>query len=306
MQSVESVTVLINPAAASHQAKHSWATVAPLFEELFSGRDCTTVATKSREHTIEIAATATTDLIIVVGGDGTVHDVLQGLMQRPREERPALSIVPIGSGNDYAKTLGIPEDSRRALEAISGGRRASIDVGRCNEHFFLETLSFGVDAAIAFKTEEARLTNKSRGFRLYAGAAIGVILKELKAHAVRLTSDTGKTIEDDLLICAIQIGQTYGGGFIVAPKAVTNDGLLDICLGAKMSVPNALYHMALLARGKHENSPKFRTFKAQSVIVDLEEEIPTQFDGEFLTGKHFEIECLQNAIDVLVPQNSKL
>jgi YegS/Rv2252/BmrU family lipid kinase len=306
MQSIETITVIINPAAASNQGRRSWAALSTRFEALFNSYDCTIVEPVSREKTIETAATAQADLIIAVGGDGTVHDVAQGLMQRPRAERPVLTVVPVGSGDDYAKSLGIPADPRRALDAISSGRRVAIDVGRCNESYYLETLSFGVDAAIALKTEEVRLTSKSRGFFLYAKAAISTIIHELKSHRFRILVSSGELIDKKLLICAIQIGPTYGGGFIVAPKAVTDDGLLDISMGSEMSTLNALYHLVLLSRGKHESSPRFRALVTQSVTIDLDTEVPTQFDGERLTGTHFEIECIQNALDVLVPQNSKL
>lgn len=306
MQSIKRVIVLINPTAASHQAKCSWEAIVPRFELLFSGYECTVVETESREHTIEIAATTPNDLIIAVGGDGTIHDVLQGLMRRSRDERPVLSVVPIGSGNDYARTLGIPSDPGEAIEALSGGRRVSIDVGRCNDSYFLETLSFGVDAAIALRTEKVRLVTKQRGILLYMRSAVSTIIHELKSHKIRLVTDTGITLDKKLLICAIQIGPTYGGGFIVAPKAVTNDGLLNISMGSEMSIPNALYHMILLSCGKHEKSSKFIPLIAKSITLDLEAEVPAQFDGEKLTGTHFEIECLQTAIDLIVPANSKL
>jgi YegS/Rv2252/BmrU family lipid kinase len=306
MRSIDAITVLVNPAAATNRGKHSWAAVSARFDALFDGYECTVIETTSRAQTIETAATAKTDLIISVGGDGTVHDIAQGIMRRPREDRPALTVIPIGSGNDYAKTLGIPSDPQGALEAIATGRRVAIDVGRCNGEYYLETLSFGVDAAIALQTEEMRLTTKTRGFFLYARSAISVIIRELKAHRFHITTEAGETVDDDLLICAVQIGPTYGGGFIVTPGAVTDDGLLDVCMGREMGTVNALYHLALLSRGKHEGSARFRTLTARSLTIDLETEVPAQFDGERLIGTHFEIECVERAIDVLVPQNSKL
>jgi YegS/Rv2252/BmrU family lipid kinase len=306
MQSIETITVLINPAAATNQGEHSWAMLSPRFDALFNSYGCSVIEPASRAEAVEFAARADTDLIIAVGGDGTLHDVAQGLMQRPRAERPALTVVPIGSGNDYAKTLGIPSDPRRALEAISTGRRVAIDVGRCNDSYYLETLSFGVDAAIALNTEEVRLTTKTRGFLLYARTAVSTIIHELKPHRFHITTSAGETIDKNLLICAVQIGPTYGGGFIVAPKAVTDDGLLDISMGSEMSTVNALYHLALLSRGKHEKSPKFDALVVPSLTIDLECEIPTQFDGERVCGTHFEIECIRRALDVVVPRGSKL
>jgi YegS/Rv2252/BmrU family lipid kinase len=301
MKSVERVTVLLNPAAANGSGKHSWAHLRLRFEALFSGYKCQVVESKSVEHGIELGATAHADLLISAGGDGTINAIAQGMMQRPRDERPMLAMLPIGSGNDLARTLGIPRDPRRALEALSSGRRATIDVGRCNKNVFLETLSFGVDAAIALKTVELRKTSNRRGILLYASAAIPALIHDLKPHRFCIQTDKGQAVEDDLLICAVQNGPSYGGGFVIAPGAHINDGELNVCLALDTSTLAALRALALIARGRHEHLPFIRTMTARALTIDLEQELPAQCDGEPLCGTHFEIELVAGALDVLVP-----
>jgi YegS/Rv2252/BmrU family lipid kinase len=306
MRSVEHVLVLVNPVAANNSAPRVWARLAPRFEELFADYTHTAVETQSRQHTIELGANTDADLIISIGGDGTIHDIAQGVMHRPRDERPLLGVVSLGSGNDYARTLGIPSNPLRALEALRTGTRLRADVGRCNETIFLETLSFGVDAAIAFKTVELRERTKSSGLPLYARAAVSCILHDLKTHRFTITLDGGEPLDRELLICAIQNGPTYGGGFRISPGARIDDGLLNLCTASNASKPYALYALALIARGAHERLPIISTSTARRLTVELAREIPTQCDGEMLRGTRFEIEILPDAIDVLVPRDSAL
>jgi YegS/Rv2252/BmrU family lipid kinase len=302
VNSVNSVLVLVNPAAANNSGHSLWRHLIPRFTALFSSHEYRIVETTSSEHNIEISASANVDLIISAGGDGTAHDIAQGLMQRAREDRPAFAVIPIGSGNDFAKTLGIPTNPRRALEAISQGKRTSIDVGRCNDSVFLESLSFGVDAAIVYRTVEMRKTTKSRGFLLYARAAVSAIIHELKPHRFAISLDGQETLDKKLLICAIQNGPTYGGGFRIAPNARPDDGHFDICMATNASKPYALYALTRIAGGTHEKLPIIQTSTAHRLTIDLEHEIPAQYDGEFLTGTHFEVELLPSAVDVILPR----
>jgi YegS/Rv2252/BmrU family lipid kinase len=302
MRSVNSILVLVNPTAANNSGHQLWAQLIPRFEALFSSYSRTVVETRSAEHNVELGATANADLIISVGGDGTIHDIVQGIMRRPRDERPLLTMLPIGSGNDFARTLGMPSNSRRALETIAEGRRATIDIGRCNKTFFLETLSFGVDAAIALKTVKMRKTTKSRGTLLYVRAAVSAIINDLKPHRFSITTDEG-TIDEGLLICAIQNGPTYGGGFRITPSARADDGILDICMASSVNRLYALYAMTLIARGRHERLPVIRTLTTRRMTVRLDQEIPTQCDGEPLYGTDFGIELLPGALDVILSRD---
>jgi diacylglycerol kinase family enzyme len=339
LKPINSILVLVNPAAANNTGHSLWGRLIPRFEALFSSYDRKIVETQSAEHNIELATTTDADLIISVSGDGTVHDIVQGIMRRPREERPALTMVPIGTGNDIARTLNIPLNPQRALEAISTGRPVATDVGRCNDTFFLETLSFGIDAAIALKTVEMRKTIKTRGFLIYVRAAISAILHELKSHHFTITADgaraggdglsdekggtandaggiaggvgnattsvtDGTIIDENLLICAIQNGPTYGGGFRITPNAHASDGMLNVCMATDINRLYALYVLSLVARGKHEHLPIVRSLTARRMTVDLDQELPAQCDGERLRGTHFEIELIPGAIDTLIPRST--
>ena len=300
MDSINKILVLLNPSASDNSGRQIWEQLQARFESLFSAYDYEILETQSSGHNIELGATSGADLIISVSGDGTVHDIAQGILQRPREKRPALTMLPIGSGNDFARTLGIPLDPQQALEAISGGRLVAMDVGRCNEVYFLETLSFGIDAAIAIGTEEKRKTTKRRGLTLYASVAVPAIIKELRKHRFAFTVDGGPPQEEDFVIFAIQNGPTYGGGFRIAPKALADDGLLNACMATNTNRLYALYVLSLIAKGRHEGLSIIRTLTAHQLSIDVDEEVPVQSDGEALQGTHFDIEILPKALDVLI------
>ncbi|MDR1713872.1 MAG: diacylglycerol kinase family lipid kinase [Coriobacteriales bacterium] len=357
IEGVNSIVVLINPAAGNGKAHKSWGHLRAHFEECFgaitgegaaseaqgghggvlidtSGRSsagdgegaapeaqggppATTmpftgnvsaaaaprinvIETQSRQHAIELGATLDCGLIISVSGDGAVHDIAQGVLARPRAERPALTVIPVGSGNDYAKALGIPQDPYHAITVLGQGHLRTVDAGRCNSNFFLNTLSFGIDAAIAAKTHELRKSTGSSGFYLYAHAAIISIMRELHTHHLRLELD-GQVREEDVLICAVQNGPTYGGGFRIAPQADISDGRFDVCYALDASIPKALYALTRIARGTHENLDIVRTATAANITLDFKHEVPAQCDGEPLSASHFEVEMLPQALEALVP-----
>ena len=300
MKSIKRILVLVNPTASDHAGRQVWAALLPRFQQLFSSYDYEVQETQSKEHCIELGATTTADLVISVSGDGAVHDIAQGIMARPQEERPALTVVPVGSGNDFARTLGLPAEPHQAIEAIRKGRRMAFDVGRCNDTYFLETLSFGIDAAIAVNTYEKRKTTTHRGFMLYAGVAVSSIIHDLRKHHFTYRVDGGPPIQEDFVIFAIQNGPTYGGGFKVAPAALPHDGLFNVCQALDTKKIYALYTLAKMAGGKHEALPIIRTMTARSLDIELDQQVPVQVDGEALSGTHFDIEMCPQALDVIV------
>ena len=157
----ERILLIANPAAQRGNGKEAADTASRMLSEWLSvdtgSLEC--VFTERPRHAIELAAAASTDrydVVVALGGDGVVHEVANGLMQLPAEKRPTFGLIPVGSGNDYARTLGISEKLTEALGQLVAGARRIHDVGVCNGEYFVETLSFGLDAAIALDTVERR------------------------------------------------------------------------------------------------------------------------------------------------------
>lgn len=273
--------------------------------------------TRSPLDAVEMAAhAADMDTVIALGGDGLIHEVVNGLMAIDDRDRPRLGIIPMGSGNDFARTLGSTFNKPQvALGEIFSGHVRKLDLGlvRSNDvpmgpagtdgTYFMETLSFGLDAAIAIDTTFRRAAGTNQeGSTLFLTSSIKMVAAGSSGYPSQLIIEDD---EQDLLtvILAVQIGPTYGGGFRVCPAASPVDGLLDVCYNVRKPwMPHMLALLALLRFGRHTRSRMLRLEKTERLIVDFPDRpAPCQIDGEELLGSHFEIEVVPQALDVIVP-----
>ena len=143
--------LIVNPAARHGET----AKLVPVIDKLLQDHPHDTAITAHTGHAAELArAAADCDLVIAAGGDGTVHEVLNGLMTIPEESRPALAVLPTGSGNDTRRTLGIPEELTEAVLVIGTGERKRFDVGLCNGIYFNNSFAAGLDAKVTAKAVE--------------------------------------------------------------------------------------------------------------------------------------------------------
>jgi len=273
--------------------------VAEALRHMYRSAEFELVATRSPEHIREIGQTANVDALFCLSGDGSVHDLAQTLVNRRGEKRPVLAPIPAGSGNDYARTLGFALDPLKAVSQLPQCETFKVDVGRVNGTYFLETLSFGVDAAVALNTEDLRLTTKTRGGVLYAQAAIGAIIHEFDAHHVRVRVENREEYSLKALLLAVQNGPTYGGGFKVAPNASIVDGMLDMYIASGIRKPTALYYLTRMKNGNHERLKGFSYHRLPRVELEFDEQPPAQCDGERLLGTKFSIDVVSEALEVL-------
>ena len=244
------------------------------------------------------------DTVIALGGDGVIHEVAEGLMAIHPEARPRLGIIPMGTGNDYARTLGMARnDPEEALRQLVGGREKNVEVGRVNGRYFVETLSFGLDAAIALDTTNKRANETSQeGTELFVRSAIRILSRAGKGFPCTVSFDGADPIESRSIIFAFQVGPTYGAGFKVCPDADPADGLLDVCRNTV--TPPLPVVMGLLGAahfGRHTRSRIIEMRRVRHAVLDFESEPPCQVDGEGITGTHFEVDVIPKALRVIVP-----
>jgi len=240
--------------------------------------------------------------VLVAGGDGIVHEAVGGLMELPRKERPALGVIPLGSGNDYARTLGIPRNSPRlAVDACLEGRARHVEVGCVNDTWFAQTLSFGLDAAVALEARERHAEGVGNGGSgHYVDSAARIFAQGQQGWAWSGAIDGEPRQTGRALIFAVQVGPTYGGGFAIAPGANPSDGMLDLCYSlGQPSVPHLLGLLGLARFGLHTGSPHALLRYARELTLDFEDEPPVQADGEPLRGTHFDIRVEPRALVVL-------
>lgn len=245
------------------------------------------------------------DTVIALGGDGVIHEVVNGLMERDVSSRPQLGIIPMGSGNDYARTLGMAiNDPSGALAQLVRGHAAPLEVGRVNDVHFMETLSFGMDAAIALDTVRRRQeeTTSQHGEGLFVTSGIRIFSEGSSGWPCRARFDERPEITLPTVIFAVQVGPTYGGGFAVCPAADPSDGLLDVCYNVKIpSRPWLLALLGLARFGRHASSSCVNLLRCTHATIDFETQPPCQVDGERLCGTHFEVSVIPRALRVIVP-----
>lgn len=302
------VAIIANPAAQSGAA----AAVAERFAAMLCSRvddpTCDLHLTEHAGHAVDIAAdfAGKYDTLVVIGGDGIVHEAVNGLMAVPADQRPQLAVMPVGSGNDYALTLGMSANLDAAVEQVAACDVRRFDVGRVNGEYFAQTLSFGLDAAIAIDTVERRKKSGRRGTILYMESGFDQLMHHLvpQSYRARLSGVPGKgdvDIEGESYIFAVQIGKTYGGHFKVCPKADPADGLFDICVTRRPLNAAKATAVFLLARfGLHARFKMFGFHRASSLVVEFKEPPPAQADGERIEGTRFAIETVPGALDVVV------
>lgn len=261
------------------------------------------VLTDSSGHAFDIAAQNNgVDTVIALGGDGLIHEIANGLMSIDESRRPHLGVLPVGTGNDYARTLGMDFEIERSVEQILNAHVSPFDIGLCNGHYFVETLSFGLDAAIALDTMERRKRTGKTGTRVFVESGIDVVLHRRRSFHFSSTFDGVERSGDEALIIAVQVGPTYGGGFKICPEARTNDDLLDICIAhPPMGALRAMMIFLLAKNAHHTKFKQFDFMRAKDLCFEFDEHPATQIDGEPLEGTKFEIKSIPSALQVLTP-----
>lgn len=248
------------------------------------------------------AAKGSYDTVIALGGDGVVHEVVNGLMRVPAEARPRFGLVPVGSGNDYARTLGMSERVSEVMAQFYDAPEVAVDVGVCNGEYFAETLSFGLDAAIALDTVDRRMRTGEQGTILYLKSGLGQLLHHLDTFTAKATLDGERSFEVPIHMLAVQNGATYGGGFRICPEADPSDGVLDICYAkAPMSIPEATFKF-LRAKDAHHTKYKGIYFdRASSIDLSFDRRPPCQIDGEPHIADSYHIRVEPKVLRVLAP-----
>lgn len=297
--------IIANPAARSGQAAEAAAQATSTLKELqrqgsVSRLDVRYTAAPGDGTVLAQEQGASCDTLVVIGGDGIVHEVLNGLMALPRLERPCMALVPCGNGDDLARSVGMERTVRPALERIASRRlgRRAIDVGCVDGRWFAETLSFGLDAAIALGTTDLRRRTGRTGTSLYVQCAVDQLANHRIPRRCTLSLD-GVERDVEFYLLAVQNGPSYGGGFKICPNAHLDDGHLSIAYAKPtLSAPAALRLFAKARSGNHTTHPNLVFETARSVHIRLEEPMPTQIDGERLEGLEHTVELHPGELDV--------
>jgi diacylglycerol kinase (ATP) len=259
-------------------------------------------------HAIELARQAGEqgyDLVVALGGDGTVHEVINGLMQVPKETRPALGIVPLGSGNDFAHILGIPANSGEALLSAVNGQPHPLDIGSvCDENdrleYFNNTIGMGFDSLVNMHT---RKITAIHGFLMYFVALMMTIFRNFDSIDLHVETDQ-ETWDLRSLMLALGNGPREGGGFVITPDAKLDDGLLNYVTIKKISRLMMLRLVPEVMKGTHGRFKQVRMGTCRRMIVTSQQRLYVHCDGEIYAGfgtdiRKLTIQILPNSIQYL-------
>ncbi len=304
---MDTITLIVNPAAGRRRTERlTTATQQVLQTRVRHLRICRTQAPDDAVALAQRHA-ADSDLVVSVGGDGTLSHVLAGLLQAatvspPGRASPPLAVLPAGTGNDFAAAIGVSADPMVAVQQLLRGTALPIDYGRLipTKVPFLNIVGCGFDARIA-----AWL---NRGRRLLPGKAAyiqGVVreLVALRSTPACLEVD-GQHLEGDFLLVAIANAQSYGGGMRIAPQAQLTDGLFDVVAVDRVSRARFARCFPLVFTGRHIGLPDVHLLRGAHVRLETAEPAPILVDGDVRAWTPIEARIEPGGIRFWLPPGS--
>ncbi len=234
--------------------------------------------TEGAGHGTDLAARAAREgarCVVAVGGDGTVHEVANGLLRQRTDA--VLGVVPIGTGNDFAKLVGVYRHSPvRAVRRLVTARTAAFDVGRALGEYFVNSMGFG------FGPEVVRVRNGMPGLKGFLSYLLPVFHAFASFRPPRFEVRAAEFAETGyMMMVEVCNGTTAGGSYRFAPGADPGDGRLDVCVVRRLSVPRFLLAVPRVMRGTHTGMREVTVFRTREVVIrSLEAPLLLHLDGE--------------------------
>jgi len=299
--------IIANPASGGGTGKRAFAQIERLLAEHKLDFDLT--PTQRRGHGVELgreAALADYDVVVAAGGDGTVNEVVNGLLEAKQTGKhlPALGVLSTGRGNDFGHAVGIPYDMEQGCRVLAEDQRRLIDIGRVTGgiypqgRYFVSCVGVGFDA---ITTIEVAKLPRLGGFLSFFVAVLKTIILHYHAPLITIEYD-GQTLTQPLLMISITNGQRLGGGFIVAPDAEPDDGLFDLCIARKISRARMFGLIPHFIRGTQATQEPVTAGQAARItITAVQDSLTAQTDGEILCtgGQRLEIELLPHHLEIV-------
>jgi len=302
----QKVIFIINPNANMGQAWRQAADLRPIMQE-FGEADW--AGSVYPTHAIELTRKAVEDgydLIIAGGGDGTVHEVVNALMSFPEERRPALGVVPLGSGNDFSYSMNMDPEPWKALRQIINGEEKRIDIGEIEDgsgrkEYFDNAIGIGFDAIVTIHSHKMAFL---RGYPMYIAAVLKTIFFNHHPTAMKITIDDQKEWEDSLMMLVLCNGGREGGGFMIYPPADNTDGIFHYVAVQEVSRLIMLRLLPAFMQGSHLTHPKIAFGDFNEISIQADQPLFIHLDGEVFSGfssnvKDIKVKLHPNAIRVI-------
>ncbi len=298
------IKVIVNPVAGRGRCARL---VPPLHEQLTRhGLDYDLTCTTAPGHAAALAGQALAEdfeTIVAVGGDGTAHEVVNGMLTYSRGSAVGtMTAIPVGSGSDFAYMLGMPAQLDQACQRLVQRRTTWVDVGMVTDSqgrstYFDNTVGIGFDGVV---TLEAIGVKHLRGMALYLPVVLKTVFLSLKPPRVVIEFHDQRLKQKALMI-TVCIGQREGGGFIIAPDARNDDGLFDVCIAADIPKLQMLALIPHFMKGTHVDKEPIRMYRTARLSIASPDDLIAHIDGEMLcTEEHsLEFKILPSALQVI-------
>jgi YegS/Rv2252/BmrU family lipid kinase len=290
-------TFVINPAAGRGRVGQMLQRLETAIRQHAPSFDLQITITQAPGHGIEIARKAPAgSRVVAVGGDGTVHEIVRGIAGSDK----ALGVIPIGSGNDFARMVGLRGLSlKAALLTALQGRIHSVDLGMVNNQPYGASLGIGFDAAVARKALSA--PTFLRGMPRYLYSLFGV-LKELELPYLELIQNGQVIYQGHTLLVALMNASTYGGGIPIVPDARPNDGLISAAVAGEFNRLGVVGILPRLLMGQHIHHPKLRFFQGTEFTARFDRAVPAHSDGELIEpSTEYRVHMVPGGLRVIQP-----
>ncbi len=235
--------------------------------------------------------------IVAVGGDGTVNEIVNGILRSENPGKIYFGVIPEGGGNDFAHNFELSPKIGKAVKKLKKGKIKKIDVGKIENKYFINSFGIGFDARVAVNSRKINFLN---GLPRYLWAVVMSLIK-LKSYEMEIKIDD-KTLNSKYLMVTIGNGIYCGSGFRITPDAIANDGVFDICLIEKINRRRLMKLLPSAIKGKHLGQPEVTIKRSNFIEIKTDAEIPVYFDGEIPELENpynFRIELLPKKINLI-------
>ena len=287
----------MNPTAGGGFGK----TILPDLEKQLSSRslDAEIVLTEKHDHAIELSRQSLDkgcSHIIAVGGDGTMNEVARPLIGK---NQVTTGLIPAGTGNDFNQILGFPDRFESTHWDIFFDQNSiKMDVGEVNGLYFLNGMGLGFDAQVAAENYvEPGEVAKGHGKGKYLWHIIKTLLFYKEGRVSILTGE--KEQESDCFINTISVGRRFAGSFLLTPKAIANDGLLDVCMIRKLNLLQRFKILSMVPKGTHIHDGKVDYYQTDKLTIDFGKKVPFHLDGELYFDATFDVKILPSALNII-------
>lgn len=315
---IQRILVIYNPIAGRGRVLEYWPQVKQALHE--SGLKFDVAPTDAPLEAARLAEQApfNYEAVIGVGGDGTIHEIVNGLLRASQEnETIPLGVIPLGNGDDFAKMIppetligGKMLDWREAVRKITAGRSLLFDVGKVwggsfspesedEPHYFMNGMDVGFGAQTAYNLR--RIPRFLTGLPAYLTSVIMTLI-EYHIPRLRLQIDNLPPFEQETTLTAIMNGRCFGSGFWICPDARADDGFFDVLVSDAVDRLNIMRLVPALMKGEHLNEPVLKLYRAKRITIEAYQPVIVEMDGEIplIDARRFEVELLPKRLRVFV------